>query len=397
MRRVSARRLLLLPIPLETAIQVLRRNTFQTNIRTTTPYCWADLDLRWQLAHTAKRQERCLAHDSQNAAVYLETMLRNSYNWLSSQYYLPMRTVIFDDINATVAGQAWLDDLLSMTMIPVEDELALWRLHNLTEWTSQVQNLAHEGFDDAIELVSALGVHQRITITSIADVRRGLSAWTTAWAYADQHHISSRKNAESVAVTVDAVPTSWKSDDFVYYGGNLLCPFGEARRFVQQSFGYYDDCGPQDPHTIDLTCHSAAFAIAASNLQHNDIPGVCKACSTDYDICSEAITQAFNEETELPQLGLIDQVTLDVKALNLSIIQMATNVTAGNDILLMQKMIADGDLWSFFGWVTIWEWVDGQREVFVFEGDESSITIVSRPYGYLPLPANRLELPQVAC
>ncbi|CAK4119551.1 unnamed protein product, partial [Aphanomyces euteiches] len=118
---------------------------------------------------------------------------------------------------------------------------------------------------------------------------------------------------------------------------------------------------------------------------------------TDYDICSEAITQAFNEETELPQLGLIDQVTLDVKALNLSIIQMATNVTAGNDILLMQKMIADGDLWSFFGWVTIWEWVDGQREVFVFEGDESSITIVSRPYGYLPLPANRLELPQVAC
>ncbi|KAH9087901.1 hypothetical protein LEN26_019775 [Aphanomyces euteiches] len=184
MRRAAGRRLLLAPIPPATAIQVLRRNVFSTNIHTMTPYCWVDFQRRWELAHTAKRQERCLARDSQNAAVYLEALLRNSLNWTSSQFYQPLRTIIFNDVNATAAGQAWLSQLLSFEMVSVDNEIAVWHQYNLTAWTSQVQNLFQEGFDDAIDLVNALGVRQQITITSIPDALRGLSAWSTSWAYA---------------------------------------------------------------------------------------------------------------------------------------------------------------------------------------------------------------------
>ncbi|KAG9398703.1 hypothetical protein AC1031_014488 [Aphanomyces cochlioides] len=282
-----------------------------------TPYCWVDFHRRWELAHTAKRQERCLARDSQNAAVYLEALLRNSLDWTSSQFYQPLRTIIFNDVNDTAAGHAWLSELLSFKMVSVDDEIAVWHQYNLTAWTSQVQNLVQEGFDDAIDLVNALGVRQQITITSIPDALRGLSAWSTSWAlvrgslyHPDQLGLdwdkdifnsgfespSSRLvrtqigsfetidirfmapppsliqlysgfdnsfNALAVQspVTVDAVPITWQNRDFLYYGGNPLCPFGFPQNFVQHSFGYYDDCGSQDPHTIDLTRRSVAFAI----------------------------------------------------------------------------------------------------------------------------------------
>ncbi|CAK4843950.1 unnamed protein product [Aphanomyces euteiches] len=476
MRRSAARRLLLLPLPPETAIQVLRRNTFQTNLHIITPYCWVDFHRQWELAHTAKRQERCLNHDLQNAAVYVEALLRNSVNWIASQFYLPMRTTIFSDINSTADGMAWLSRLHSFTMVSVEDEVAEWSRQNLTAWTSQLQNLFQEGFDDSIELVNALGVCQRITITSIADVRHGSSAWTTAWAYAgfwndliacqvfncsvvrgspthiDQIGLDWDKdiyngraetrgsrlirtklgpyeaidlrfvqlptsllllytefdklynNAQTqqdipVTSTLDAVPIAWQSGEFVFYGGNPLCPFGFPQTFVQHSFGYYDDCGTQDPHTIDLTRRSASFATSMSSLKLRDVRATCRACLSTVELCTKVLIQAVNQSDTIfwPNPEIVVQVTQEVKDLHLSMLQTAPNTTNNIDMMLIQEMIADGDPWSFFGWVTVWEWMDGQREVFVFESDENAVTIMSRPHGFLPLPANSLELPQVAC
>ncbi|KAH9087902.1 hypothetical protein LEN26_019776 [Aphanomyces euteiches] len=101
--------------------------------------------------------------------------------------------------------------------------------------------------------------------------------------------------------------------------------------------------------------------------------------------------------TEFSQKDLINKATKDVRDLHLAMIQIVTDISGNSDMILRQEMIADGDFWSFFGLVAVWEWVDGQREVFIFEGDISSETIISRPHSNLPLPANRLELPQVAC
>ncbi|KAH9116037.1 hypothetical protein AeMF1_010007 [Aphanomyces euteiches] len=472
MRRTAARRLLLQPLPPRQAIEIMRANSFQINIATNTPYCWVDLERQWELAHTAKRQARCCIHVAQNAAVYLETILRNSLDWFAPQNVYLLQNAIFNAVNATPAGHQWLQSLT--TTLSIQDELLSWQRHNLTSWTGQVQNLGQESFDDSIVLVNALGVEQRIKIASIAGFSRGLSAWTTSWAYPGlitdllvcQNMLCSlvrgspfhpnqlgfdwdkdlyNGNTETPgidiirsklgpyvsidlrfvqtpsslltfftafdksfefpfysdsphgATTIDAVPLAWQSKEFIYYGGNPLCPLAPPQAFVQHSFGYYDDCGSQDPHVIDLTCRNVAFAISATKLQANDISTTCEACATTSNLCSQLLLQVMNKTKKWTQIGLIDQVTQEVQALHLKMIQMATNTTNNTDVLLTQEMIADGDPWSFFGWVAIWEWVDGQREVFVFEGDEGSMTIISRPHGYHLLPANHLEFPRVAC
>ncbi|CAK4773087.1 unnamed protein product [Aphanomyces euteiches] len=470
-RRTAARRLLLQPFPPETAITLLRQNSFQSNLLLNTPHCWLDLDRRWELAHTAKRQARCLIHDRENAAVYLEAILRNSHDWTTSQHYTSLEAVIFNTITTTPAGNEWLQ---AVVMLSLRDEVISWQKHNLTSWTGQLQNFVQEGFDDSIVLVNALGVEQRIKIASIANVYRGIAGYTTGWAcvglipdllMCQNINCSLVRNSTShpnqlgldwdkdiyngnletpgsrlirtilgpyasidlrfvqpplslltlftafeasfnspphlefsyKASPVDVVPKAWQSQELVFYGGNPLCPFGLPQTFVQHSFGYYDDCGSQDPHMIDLTSHSTAFAISAAKLHQKDIAATCRACVTTSEVCMNILVETMKGITEPFQPDLVDQAERDIVALGLTTIQMATNTTNNTDIILTQDMIAAGDPWSFFGWVAMWEWVDGQREVIIFEGDESSMTIISRPYGYQQLPANRLELPHVAC
>ncbi|ETV93353.1 hypothetical protein H310_12618 [Aphanomyces invadans] len=45
----------------------------------------------------------------------------------------------------------------------------------------------------------------------------------------------------------------------------------------------------------------------------------------------------------------------------------------------------------------MYEWVEGKREVFTFEGDEGAFTTISPSKSSVPLAANPLELPQNAC
>ncbi|KAH9118844.1 hypothetical protein LEN26_011919 [Aphanomyces euteiches] len=167
--------------------------------------------------------------------------------------------------------------------------------------------------------------------------------------------------------TVDAVLIAWQSNEFVFYGGNPLCPFGPAKEYIQQSFGYYDDCGSQDQHTIDFASRSVAFAVSAISLEPNDIPLTCRASTSSYSSCSNFLMKIATGMKVSLQRDQVHEATQDVEALNLTMIQMATNTPDNTDMILTQDMIAAGDPWSIFGWVTIWEWVDGQREVFVFE------------------------------
>ncbi|KAG9397709.1 hypothetical protein AC1031_020289 [Aphanomyces cochlioides] len=49
-----------------------------------------------------------------------------------------------------------------------------------------------------------------------------------------------------------------------------------------------------------------------------------------------------------------------------------------SDILLRQDIIDNStDAWSFFGWIALYDWVDGLREVIQFDGDEGSYTLMS--------------------
>ncbi|KAF0691350.1 hypothetical protein As57867_017346, partial [Aphanomyces stellatus] len=93
----------------------------------------------------------------------------------------------------------------------------------------------------------------------------------------------------------------------------------------------------------------------------------------------------------------IRQATQAILPLDIGFIQWAT--INGTDPVLTQPMVSSPyvDPWSFVGWMTMFEWVNGQREVYSFEGDAAAYVIMSRPHEFAPFAADVQELPHNAC
>ncbi|KAF0693159.1 Aste57867_15839 [Aphanomyces stellatus] len=206
---------------------------------------------------------------------------------------------------------------------------------------------------------------------------------------------------------VRATPRAWTAHDeaIVYYGGNPLCPTGDPMPFVQPSFGYDDDCGVQVPHEIQLPRDALLMAFLARPDQ--DITSVCALCRPDEDVCHGALGAAHDvfrqkklAQNDSIQWGaLVDQVVADVAALDLTYLQWAT-VNATIDVVLAQPMVESPsestDPWFFLGWLTLYDWAVGQREVYTFVGDVATVTLMSRRHDLVPLAAFAVELPQIA-
>ncbi|KDO25335.1 hypothetical protein SPRG_09160 [Saprolegnia parasitica CBS 223.65] len=90
---------------LASAIVSIRELTPAEVTFTMTQYCWVDLNKRWALAHTFRRQARCEARYRTNAAVHLEAILRNidlaAWLELYNQFF---STMITNAISATPTG-----------------------------------------------------------------------------------------------------------------------------------------------------------------------------------------------------------------------------------------------------------------------------------------------------
>ncbi|OQS01536.1 hypothetical protein ACHHYP_00728, partial [Achlya hypogyna] len=106
-----------------------------------TPYCWVDLQQRWVLAHTSARLRRCQRRDANNAAVYLETVLRNIdvAAWLVASGG-SFTTKIAAAVATTPAGAAWVDAIEEHSLVSIADEIKHWESYNLTRFQLQYAN-----------------------------------------------------------------------------------------------------------------------------------------------------------------------------------------------------------------------------------------------------------------
>ncbi|KAF0719128.1 hypothetical protein As57867_001265, partial [Aphanomyces stellatus] len=208
--------------------------------------------------------------------------------------------------------------------------------------------------------------------------------------------------SQFTAVAADAVPPLWQSAGMSYFGGNPMCIFGVAQPYVQASFGLYDQCGTQPPHIITLGKDSAVFASTMmGGMNAAMVQAIAAMCATTQPNCFQALQVATSLYSTIwpngfPSASTQSTVWSDIVALNTTLIQFATQNTT--EILLTQPMVASPtDAWSFFGWITMFEWVEGVREVYTFESDVGSITLITAPNTMSPLSSNPLELPQSAC
>ncbi|KAF0690715.1 Aste57867_17910 [Aphanomyces stellatus] len=486
MRPAAARAILLDQLPLQEAIRIMRSISLIENIRTVAPSCWLDFNRTYEMAHTALRQAACNSNRTTNAAVYLESLLRNvqTSDLLASTYYPEIQGGIFAAVQLTPMGAAWVNAIETHIWPSVADEESYWRAFGITTFKNQLQNYYLEGMDDGISIVNALGISSRITIHSRPAIARSKGSWSTQYATcgfwndldsttqttpasslirsapnaferlgydwdmwyngpagtpatvlirtqlsplanfdvnlvpvpasllrlvaAFQDILFSRLSEESsdyVALDepiVDATPNAWMTlPNAVFYGGNPLCPYGKPLPYIQPSFGYDDDCGLQIHHQIQLTRDALLFAILAH--QAKDMVAICAQCFPA-STCVQTLRAAKQVYSRLflkdddNMIALVALTLADILPLNISFLQWAT--VNGIDQILHQAIVpseSESDPWSFFGWMTLYDWATGHREVYTFEGDYATVTLMSQPHAFAPLAAIAAELPRNGC
>ncbi|KAF0713078.1 hypothetical protein As57867_004519, partial [Aphanomyces stellatus] len=183
MRPATARAILLDRIPIPDAIRTIRSISLNENMRTTAPACWLDFNRTYEMAHTAPRQAKCNAGRTANAAVYLESLLRNVANTdlLSSTYYADIQSNIFTFVATTPNGASWVEGIQTHTWPSIADEATLWTIAGLTTFKNQLQNYYLEGIVDDIFVTNALGMRQKITINYAPAVTRPKNAWSSQY------------------------------------------------------------------------------------------------------------------------------------------------------------------------------------------------------------------------
>ncbi|KAH9192358.1 hypothetical protein AeNC1_005672, partial [Aphanomyces euteiches] len=484
LRPVITRRLLLSPIPLDVAVKTIRANTLYENIYTVVPYCWVDLKRRFEIAHTVQRQRRCESNKQENAAVYLETLLRNveTKDLTQSSFGIQLNQTILTPLLLLNEGPEWVKALKSLTRLSLEDEVALWQQYGLMHYKIEYQNRFMYGLDNSITVVNALGVVQSMKVHSSSYWDLSTARWTVRILYWglwndmttcitlgcsllrksnnslqalvgnqdtiftsgstsaagdlmrasvgpfgrwDIHYIVPPRILlrivaqfqshfyrlmdltpslgllyESIEdLDIDVVPPAWKGPGMIYFGGNFACAcLSSSTPYPQTQFSFDGTCQEQTRFSIHFDPTSVLFATLMSNIALNEISSLCSSSSSLANVCSASIVAALEMTPAMLPLPInstdVQTAVELVKTLNVNFYQMASRNTS---MTLLKQAILSNDAWSFFGWIALYDWVDGTREVLNFEGDNGNITIMSARTALISMAANSLELPESAC
>ncbi|KAF0689268.1 Aste57867_19247 [Aphanomyces stellatus] len=439
-------------------------------------YCWVDLGRRWSVAHTAARSLRCAASYAPNAAVYLETTLRN-FNWDSfiAANGDKWQASIADAVGATLDGQAWLAArplvARALTLVAEVEYLAAY---NLTRFELQWQNSERLGVAETIVQENALGSTQALTIK---DTQSVTGPWTSVILYycfvndlyilggynmslvrgaprhfeafglriSDFFALADPVTGDFVAQTgvfddvigpfgaVDAffvplppslvvlyhevltvVYTAMTSDhvfqgvvdslddatfglqppnfmvrddddEYLFFGGNPLCLNNDATPFPQSQLSFSDACALASPLSVTATNLALLFGLVASP-GATDASAICAWQTTDG--CLEAMQRGLLAATTL-RPSIVDALAGAAAASDaaaISLVQYAQTVYESEWLFLTQPLLnASNPTWSVYGWVLLFDWVQGTREVVRLEGDEATVILISESYAPVPL------------
>ncbi|KAF0726615.1 hypothetical protein Ae201684_015236 [Aphanomyces euteiches] len=199
--------------------------------------------------------------------------------------------------------------------------------------------------------------------------------------------------------TIDIVPSGWSGFNMTYHGGSPYCaPFLSPSPFVQQSFSFEDSCQFPKPFTFTVDKFNTVFASALVSLSQNRLRTICARSIAHENDCTNTLQTILSVLPKVDISSLTSKIHLSIDAvtqLNIQFMQMATQNTT--NVVLYQSLLSDPrDDWCLFGWIAVYDWVDGLREVINFEGDKGNFTLLSAQNTYLQMAANPLELSQTA-
>ncbi|EQC34277.1 hypothetical protein SDRG_08050 [Saprolegnia diclina VS20] len=178
-----------------------------------------------------------------------------------------------------------------------------------------------------------------------------------------------RKALPTAALSL--TPLTWRAND-AFYGGNPMCTLLPRTAYVQQSFDFFDDCAKAKPLTLTLDPLLLVLARAVNN--NAAIPDVC-AVTSPATACVAAVTAA-DQLLESFALDWNTSVANEI-GLNIGLMQYATAAN-GSWVVLQQPLLEPS--FAFFGYVFLFDWVLGNREVVSFQGDSGNLTLMSNVY-----------------
>ncbi|KAF0686069.1 Aste57867_22034 [Aphanomyces stellatus] len=425
-------------------------------------YCWVDFERRWDIAHTDGRARRCLERYVDNAANYVEFVLRN-VDWTVFQRAnsAAWPIVIGQALEATLDGAQWLADRPKYAQkLSVADEVAYLEAHQLTRYELQWQNEVQMGHTESVGLRNILNVEQtmalktmdhvwgpwtsinmfanfrndmgNLAILNLSLVRNAsnyfqvqgyvfsnqlglqdtngvyneqpgafystigpfggvdllyvqlplrLITLHSAFAQSLDLYFSGTPNALTTfedfpSLSLTPLPPAFKgADGMSYFGGNLLCLTNPATPYPQSQFAFDDMCAQTHQFTLAATATSLVFALMASGA--TDVATVCTLQMSAGCISILAQAQTLGQSIgELPSTAWTPQATNAIPPIQF--IQFAQ--TTANWVVLQQPLLTSDPHWSFYGWLAIFDWIEGRREVVSIEGDVSTVVVMSEVF-----------------
>ncbi|KDO21046.1 hypothetical protein SPRG_13837 [Saprolegnia parasitica CBS 223.65] len=177
-------------------------------------------------------------------------------------------------------------------------------------------------------------------------------------------------------VVLHPVPPSWVAPGRLFHGGNPTCYTGTGKPFVQESFEFHDACAQSVP--LAMTSEALPLLFAAYAYQFASVAAPCALQSSAQ--CATALGAAASIVQSLPRDESVATVIADVVRTDVGLMQFASD--DGVFQLLRHGLLDEGGSagWPFFGWRALYDWVEGTREVVSFQGDASTVVLLSAAY-----------------
>ncbi|KAH9109197.1 hypothetical protein AeMF1_015701, partial [Aphanomyces euteiches] len=207
-------------------------------------------------------------------------------------------------------------------------------------------------------------------------------------------------------LTTDPIPPTWLESTYMYMGGDPTCLSRQPTSFVQTSFAFDVVCTSQQSQYFLLTPQNTMFALWV--MSPISISSLCSVCPTLKSSCDTVFGQAYEAMKIFRQsyppssnsfAPTIQAAYTDISAYGVSMIQFAIDTTDSSNHFLQQQMLKGQSAaqWDIFGWMYVFEWAQGHREVVSFEGDADIIPLISNKYDPIVIQAQSLEVPKSSC
>ncbi|OQR87485.1 hypothetical protein ACHHYP_08791 [Achlya hypogyna] len=448
-----------------------------------TPYCFLDLERRWEMANSAKRQLRCQAMGS-NGAVFLETLLRNvEWNAWMDSWGIAFDTAVAHDLRLSQSGQQWLNDLskLDQNFSPIS-EARYWSAHGVSTYNTQWQNYKQLGVINAYTVTNTYGIAYPFTLQSTKGVYRFASqtSWKMYWALANDLAavatngsgmtalsllrssprfafmnqslqdvlvgngtlaspltngyqmlsktiigpfgsvdmvyvapppdvkaavaailgriraalISNSAAREQLAMirpsaSMIPVPPAWTTGETITCGGSPLCPDtpGEGSALATgllELVGFSKLCTTLAYAAATVAPTHESYVVAAYLAGIGVTTNLTRTCELDtanVASCFDSLNQAMNflatVQASLSWLPVpLPDIYAQVLATGVSFMSYTqANSSMPFDVSFISVLNAPE--FDFFGWIFLYDWIIGHREVISFQGDEGTLTLLS--------------------